>query len=90
MTTSTRYGSGKGGGDPAAPPPSVKSRAEVKAAEDDFLSKNRWDNGNSRWVPLSQPRQLSTMSRDEVKRETEQFLNTHTYDERTEQWVPKQ
>jgi hypothetical protein len=79
----------KGGGNPAVPPPSVKSREQVKAETEAFLSKNRWDSGNSRWVPLDQPRQVSTMSRDEVKRETEQFLNTHTYDERSERWVPK-
>ena len=81
----------KGGGtDSAAPPPDVKSRAQVKAERDDFLSKNRWDNVNSRWVPIQgEPRQLSTMPRDQVKQETEQFLRTYDYDEWSGSWVPK-
>jgi hypothetical protein len=81
----------KGGSvDTAAPPPDVKSRAQVKAERDDFLSKNRWDNVNSRWVPVAgPPRELSTLPREQVKQETEQFLRNYTYDEMTDTWIPK-
>ena len=68
----------------------MKSRAAVKAERDEFLSKNRWDNVNSQWVPIQgEPRQLSALPRDQVKQETDQFLRTHTYDEMTESWVTK-
>ena len=55
-----------------------------------FLSMNRWDNGMSRWVPVTgAPRNMSTMSREEVKAETANFLRTHRYDEPTSKWTER-
>ena len=81
----------KGGGPPMATPPAeLRSRQEVKAERDEFLSKNRWDQPSGRFVPISgPPRQLSTMSRDEVRQETEMYLRTHYYDEVTDTWLEK-
>ncbi|MEO7399341.1 MAG: hypothetical protein ABIV07_01030 [Polaromonas sp.] len=62
------------------PPAGVKSRAEVKAARDEFLSANKFSETKG-WEPLKSPRDLSTMTRAQVQSETGKFLATHTFDE---------
>ena len=62
------------------PPAGVKSRAEVKAARDAYLSNNKFTARHG-WEPLKAPRDMSKMTRAQVAAENKQYLATHTFDE---------
>ena len=70
-------------------PEGIKSRAEVKAERDLYMSMHKYDTRNEKWVPMTTPRNMSTMSREEVKAETSNFLRTHRYDEPTSKWTAR-
>jgi hypothetical protein len=73
---------------PAGP---EEPRGRESRRETTFLSKNRWDNVNSQWVPDRRAAaQLSTMSREEVRKETDSVpAHVHLRRDRQEAWVPK-
>ena len=70
-------------------PEGIKSRAEVKAERDLYMSMHQYDTRSEKWVPMTTPRNMSTMSREEVKAETANFLRTHRYDEPTSKWTAR-
>ena len=70
-------------------PEGIKSRAEVKAERDLYMSMHKYDTRSQKWVPMTTPRNMSTMSREEVKAETAHFLRTHRYDEPTSKWTER-
>lgn len=70
-------------------PEGIKSRADVKAERDLYMSMNKYDTRSQKWVPMTTARNMSTMSREEVKAETAHFLRTHRYDEPTSKWTAR-
>jgi hypothetical protein len=67
-------------------PEGIKSRAEVKAERDLYLSMHKYDSRNQLWVPMTTPRNMSTMTRAQVRAETAAFMRTHRWDETSSKW----
>jgi hypothetical protein len=71
------------------PPTGMKSRAEIKAERDEFLRNNRYDQASEIWVPISTPRDMSSLTRAQVREETRQFVKTHVWDNVKDAWVER-
>ena len=72
-----------------APATSAKTPGEGVAETVAFLSKNRWDDAKSAFVPIKgTPRDVSTMSREQVKKEAGEFERTHIWVEEASTFVP--
>ena len=65
----------------------MKSRAEIKAARDEFLRNNKYDQTTESWVPLkAEPRNLSGLTREQMRAEIRHFARTHEWNPLTDQW----
>ena len=54
---------------------------------DKFLSMNRWNEGESKYVSLTAPRDMSKLTRAQVQAETTRFLKMYRYDEGNNNYV---
>lgn len=71
------------------PPQGVKSRSEVIAAREKFLSENRWDKGFG-WVLIKADKgTMPSKTSEQLKMEAKQFAITHMYNEGDNVWVER-